>query len=182
METIYASFEDVEWAKQAAGALLDKGAKPENLSLIAGSAGAHEENKDHDKQAKEGITVTTPSDAAAAAVPGAGIGLGVGILAGLSALAVPGVGLVIGGGALAVAIAGAAGATAAGAISGGALGYLKDQGVDDDEARKLAAHLEARGAILGVHLGWKGATRHEVVEVLDKYQGRNVYHYGRVLA
>jgi hypothetical protein len=180
MKTIYASFDNVEWAKQAAGALLDKGAKPEDLSLIAHGAEAHEKNEHPDKQAKEGITVTTPKDAASAAVPGAGIGLGVGILAALAAIAVPGVGLVIGGGALAVAIAGAVGATAAGAISGGALGYLKDQGVDDEEARKLAAHLEASGAILGVHLGWEGATRHEVVEVLNKYQGRNVYPYERV--
>ena len=180
MKTIYASFANVEWAKQAAGALLDKGVKPEHLSLIARSAEAHEENKDPDKQAKEGITVTTPGDAASAAVPGAGIGLGVGILAALAAIAVPGVGLVIGGGALAVAIAGAVGAAAAGAVSGGALGYLKDQGVDEEVARKLTTDLEANGAVLGVDLGGEGATHAEVAEVLNKYQGRNVYPYERV--
>ncbi len=57
----------------------------------------------------------------------------------------PGVGLVVGGGALALAIGGALGTTAAGAVAGGMAGYLKDQGVSETDANEVLRHVRRRG-------------------------------------
>lgn len=190
MRTVYASFADAGVARQAVGALLDRGIEEAHLSLITREqdSGWPVDRKDEvdpdaaEQSAKKGITTTTTGDATSGAVKGAGIGLGVGTLAALASLAIPGVGLVIGGGALATAIAGALGATAAGAVSGGAFGYLKDQGVDPEVARRFAADLDANGAAVTVDLLSEDMAEAEVEDVLRKYGARNVHLQGAVLA
>jgi hypothetical protein len=127
--------------------------------------------------AKQGLSTTTPGDAAAGAAKGAGIGLGVGILAALASIAIPGFGLVIGGGALATAIAGAAGATAAGAIAGGVHGYLKDQGVPDHVAMDYNKAYEHGSAILGVTVPSNNVDEVTVREILAKYGASNLNMY-----
>lgn len=180
MRTVYASFADVGVAKQAVGALLDKGVKNEHLSLIIckqDSCLREDEERPGaaEGSAKKGITTTTSGDTASGAAKGAGVGLGIGILAALASMVVPGFGLVVGGGALATAIAGAVGATAAGAVSGGTLGYLKDQGVDDQVAEKFAADVDANGALVAVDL-WSGELAEADVDaVLRKYRAHNVH-------
>ena len=175
-QTVYASFVDVELAKKAAGALLDRGVAPDRLSVITREGGEHVEGEDKaSATAKEGITTTTAADAGSGAAKGAGIGLGVGILAALASLAIPGFGLVLGGGALATAIGGALGASAAGAVSGGALGYLKDQGIDDHVAKLIAADVDNNGAVVAVDLPAGQITGAEIMEVFAKYEGRNLH-------
>jgi hypothetical protein len=132
--------------------------------------------------AKQGLSTTTPGDAAAGAAKGAGIGLGVGILAALASIAIPGFGLVVGGGALATAIAGAAGATAAGAVAGGVHGYLKDQGVPDHVAMDYNKAYEHGGAILGVTVPSNNVDEATVREILSKYGASNVNVYGNMAA
>ena len=180
MRTVYASFVDVDVAKQAVGALLDKGVKEEHLSLITRRQDFRlHEDEEHpgaaESSAKEGITTTTSGDAASGAAKGAGVGLGIGALAALASLVVPGFGVVVGAGALATAIAGALGATAAGAVSGGALGYLKDQGVDDRVAEKFAADVDANGAVVAVDLWSEDLAQADVEDVLHKYGAHNVH-------
>ena len=85
-----------------------------------------------------GITTTTPEDAAAGAAVGAGVGLVTGLLAAAAALTVPGIGLVLAGGALASALGVAAGTTVAGAVAGGAVGYLRDMGMPEQAASRYA--------------------------------------------
>ena len=171
-QVIYASFTDVELAKKAAGALLDKGIKAEQLSLVTRNPGYHrDEDQAASDTAKKGITTTTPGDAALGAVEGGVIGVGVGVLAAVASLLVPGFGIVVGGGALATAIAGALGATGAGAVSGGALGYLKDQGVDNEVAEKFDADLDAEGALVSVDMPSGDVTNADVEEVFGKYRG-----------
>lgn len=180
MQTVYASFVDVDAAKQAVGALLDKGVKNDHLSLVTRKQDfrLHEDKEQPgaaESSAKKGITTTTSGDAASGAAKGAGVGLGIGALAALASLVVPGFGIVVGGGALATAIAGALGATAAGAVSGGALGYLKDQGVDDEVAEKFAADIDANGAVVSVDIWPEDLAEVDVENVLRKYGAQNVH-------
>jgi hypothetical protein len=131
-----------------------------------------------EKEAKYGISTTTPGDAAAGAAKGAGIGLGLGALAALASLMVPGVGLVVGGGALATALAGAAGATAAGAVAGGVHGYLKDQGVPDHIAADYNKAVENGGAVMSINISNSEVTESEVRQILNKYGAGNIGTYG----
>jgi len=135
-----------------------------------------------ERAAKQGISTTTPGDAAAGAAKGAGIGLGVGVLAALASLVIPGFGLVVGGGALATAIAGAAGATAAGAIAGGVHGYLKDQGVPDEVAVDYDNAVKHGGAILALTLPSGNVDEAKAREILAKYHASNVNTYGTAMA
>lgn len=226
--TLYASFEDASAAEKAAGALLDHGARAEDISIIAteeygrskgvpastmydpptdrtraaANIGPDEYNtmtvdretgevdpmdrdnspvtrdRTEDVDAESGISTTTGEDAASGAGKGAAIGAGVGIIAGLAALIVPPFGLVAGGGALATALAGAAGATAAGAIAGGVFGYLKDQGVPEHVARSYHEVYERGGAILSVHVPSGDVDEAKAESILNKYEALNVGTYG----
>ena len=132
--------------------------------------------------AKQGLSTTTPGDAAAGAAKGAGIVLGVGVLAALATLVIPGFGLVVGGGALATALAGAAGATAAGAVAGGVHGYLKDQGVPDQVAMDYDHAVKTGGAVLAVSVPSGDVDEATCREILAKYSANNVNTYGAMAA
>ena len=128
-------------------------------------------------QAKSGITTTTPEDAGEGAIKGTAVGLGVGLLAGLAALIVPGVGLVLGAGALATALGGAALAAGAGAVSGGVVGYLKDQGVPETEAMTYHTNVANGGALLAVNLPSNSVDVSAAQVVLNKYGAQDVSAY-----
>lgn len=163
---IYASFDSVERAREAAGALLDHGAVKEDLSLVLSDA---DRTSDEIESASSGITTTTASDAASAAGVGAGVGLGIGALAAITSIIVPGIGLVAGGGALATALAGAAGATAAGAVAGGVTGYLKDQGVPEDLAQRVESRIKTGGALLSIIVPSNSVDQTTATGILEKY-------------
>ena len=99
--TIYASFDDIDMAEKAAGALLDHGIRNEDISLIANdryldrhtavtdaavdsdynTVVVDRDVPNYDKedglgQAKAGLTTTTAADAGSGAAKGAGIGPG----------------------------------------------------------------------------------------------------------
>ncbi len=149
---IYATFQDPSHAHSAVGALLDHGAQVQDISLVLppGYQNGEKSAADEMESADKGITTTTGADAAAGAAKGAGIGLGVGAVAALVSILIPGVGLVLGGGALATAMAGTAASTAAGAIAGGVTGFLKDQGVPEDQITRFSGHIERGGAIVSI--------------------------------
>ena len=181
--TIYSTFADPAMAEKAVGALMDYGVKKENISVImpegyTSSYVSDDDDTDVDdvnkteKAGKEGISTTTGADAGKGAVKGAGIGLGVGVLAALASVFVPGVGLVLGAGALATAIGGAAGATAAGAVAGGVTGYLKDQGVPEDQIANYNNVLQSGGAMVAVTPDADDdVDTAEIQSVLNKYNG-----------
>lgn len=163
---IYASFNSIEAARNAAGALLDHGANKEDMSLVlADSPNGSGELESADR----GITMTTGADAASGATKGAGLGLGIGALAALASVIVPGVGIVLGGGALAAAIGGAAATTAAGALAGGVTGYLKDQGVPDDLAISTETKIRAGGALLSIVVPSGDLNESLAMTLLNKY-------------
>ncbi len=182
--TIYSTFADPAMAEKAVGALMDYGVKKEHISVVmpegyTSSYVSDDEDVDAsdtdviktEKAGKEGISTTTGADAGKGAVKGAGIGLGVGVLAGLASVFVPGVGLVLGAGALATAIGGAAGATAAGAVAGGVTGYLKDQGVPEDQIANYNNVLKSGGAMVAVTPTDEDVDTAEIQAVLNKYNG-----------
>ena len=173
----YASFPVAANGEKAAGALLDHGVRPEDISLIVQGDADHDPES-ADQAAKAGISTTTTGDAAAGAAKAAPIGLGVGAVAALASVFVPGVGLVLGGGALAAAIAGAAGTTVAGAIAGGTLGYLKDQGVPDDVANRYHAAVKDGGAVLSVVCPSGDVDEETIREMLSKYGASDVATFG----
>lgn len=198
--TVYASFTNIEDAERATGALLDFGLHSEDISLVGHeqhkSRGIHYTghgmNRPEDNTAvytsdealaekdglaaKSGLSTTTGADATVGAEKGAGIGLGVGVAAALAAMFIPGIGLVIGGGTLALALAGAAATTAGGAIAGGALGYLKDQGVPEHVVSHYNETFDKGGAILAINLP-SDVTRSSVDVILHKYNALNINEY-----
>jgi hypothetical protein len=183
--TLYASFERIEDAEKATGALMDHGLSPSDISLIAhethidrkGYVHTVEDDEVGEEASKTGITTTTSEDAEAGALKGAGIGLGLGIVAALAAIALPGVGLVLGGGALAMALGATAGATGAGAIAGGAFGYMKDQGVPEGTLSIYRQTFDQGGAILAVSIP-EDASQYEMEATIAKYNGVGVSAYG----
>lgn len=178
--SVYASFDDPSAARNAMGALLDHGARPEDISLVMPEKytdhydGDDDNATSNERSAETGITTTTGEDAASGAAKGAGIGLGVGAVAAIVSVLVPGVGLVVGGGALATALAGAAATTAAGAIAGGVTGYLKDQGVPDEYATRFSDVYERGGAILTISVPSGDVDSITAEGVLAKYGHANV--------
>jgi len=184
MSTLYASFLNPSMAEKAAGALLDHGAAQEDISIVANESYATQrvtgdgmDNKHSEDSAKSGISVTTAGDAALGAAKGTMAGIGLGILAAVAAITLPGVGLIIGGGAMAGALA-AAGATAgAGAVAGGVIGYLKDQGVDDQMLSHYSNTFVSGGSILAVAVPTGTLSAIEVETYLVKYGAENIATY-----
>lgn len=180
-QTVYASFTDVDMARKAAGALLDHGLEERHLSLITRHTDTVKETEHEEKPgaaeaaAKHGISTTTGEDAAAGARKGAAVGLGVGIIAAIASIVVPGFGLVAGSGALATAIAGGLGTTAGGAIAGGVVGYLQDQGVETHVAEEYARDMEAEGALIAIEVPSGKVDLTAAQEIFSKYGGRNVH-------
>jgi hypothetical protein len=187
-QTIYATFTDIENAERATGALLDFGVRAEDVSLVAheqhaGRAKYYVEDmeplpRNEDLSAKTGISTTTGEDAASGALTGSTIGLGLGVIVALASIFLPGVGLIAGGGALSLALSGLAGTTGAGAIAGGVLGFLKDQGVPEHVANVYAETYHEGGAILAVNVPGN-VSRGEIESVLNKYNGLHVGEYSR---
>jgi hypothetical protein len=151
-----------EWARQ--------GATP--ASPASSSRSEHFESA-----AKAGISTTTVEDAASGAKKGALWGLGVGALAAVAAIAIPGYGIVLGGGALAAAIGAMATGAGAGAVAGGVVGYLKDQGVPSHDIPQLEQAVRQGGALLAVHLGSE-EDRARIEDVLRKYGASSTNSYG----
>ena len=181
MSTLYASFVDASAAERAAAALLDHGARAEDISILANnrlptSTPAEDvaEAVESEHTAKTGITTTTAADAGLGAAKGTAVGLGVGILAAVASVFIPGLGLVIGGGALATAVAGAAASAGAGAIAGGIAGYLKDQGMGDDLVASYSNAFAAGNAVLSIGVPSGDLSAEEIEPYLTKYGAINV--------
>lgn len=174
--TMYGSFRTPHDAEQAVGALLDRGAREQDLAVIASHSGPGNvsESVEAEAGAKHGISTTTAGDVAAGAVKGTVAGLGVGIAAMMAALFIPGVGIVAGAGALAIALTGVAGATAAGTVAGSVVGLLVDQGMEEDRALFYSNTLAEGGALVSLHLPSGGLETAEAEGILAKYGARNM--------
>jgi hypothetical protein len=180
-DTLFATFSTPHDAEQALGALLDHGVDCQDISIVLNDADRARFDNDHMKTgadirgtAEHGLTTTTPGDAASGAAKGAGIGLGIGALAAIAAVTLPGIGVILGGGALATALAGVAGATAAGAVAGGSFGYLKDQGVPAESVDFYHNTVKGGGALVSVSVPSGNVKEMEVRDIMSKYASRAV--------
>ncbi|MBS1714498.1 MAG: hypothetical protein JST30_09200 [Armatimonadetes bacterium] len=181
--TLHATFDAPETGARAVGALIDHGVDPGDVSVFVKDMPVDWEHPggaadDLQRQAKDGITVTTAQDAVEGGAKGAGIGLGVGALAALASVTIPGAGIVIGGGALSMALGGAVAATAAGAVAGAAVGYLKDQGVDEQTARRFSDHVSGGGALVSVSGPSHDVPLEKIRTILAKYTGHDIVEAG----
>ena len=177
--TLHATFNDPESGARAVGALIDHGVDPTDVSVFVKDVppewgGPDTDSADLQRQARDGITLTTTQDAVEGGARGAGIGLGIGALAALASVTIPGAGIVIGGGALTMALGGAVAATAAGAVAGAAVGYLKDQGVDEHTARRFTDHVVSGGALVSVSVPSNGVSSEKAEALLAKYTGHDI--------
>ncbi len=174
MNTLYASFTDVDLAKKAGGALLDHGFKKEHLSLVANTPAPidGDEPSDPVESAKGGVSTTTGKDAAAGAAKGGVVGAVVGAIAVVASLFIPGFGLVTGGGALATALMAGVGTAAAGAVTGGVTGYLVDQGMDQAVAQDYDKALKDGGAVIALQVDGEDST--EAQQILRKYNASRI--------
>lgn len=175
--SVHAMFRNPDVASAAVGALLDSGVEAAEISVMTKSIPASWKNaqdgNDVMDHATTGITVTTPEDAASGAMKGAGIGLGVGVIAAIGSIAIPGVGLVLGGGALATALAATAATGVAGALAGGVMGYLKDQGVDENVAYAIEKDFGLGGVLVTVNAASDKVSRAQIEGILGKYTGQD---------
>jgi hypothetical protein len=144
-ETVYGVFDDVDNAERAVSALKDHGADGNEVSVIRRSDGRGVPQIEN--EAAQGLTVTGPGDVAAGAMKGGAAGIALGVLASAVALTIPGIGPILAAGPLATAIGAALATGAAGAIGGGFVGYLVDQGVPDVTATRYHEAV-TRGDIL----------------------------------
>lgn len=164
-EAVYGIFDILDNAERAISALKDHGVAGNEISVVRRSDGAGLPQVEN--EASEGFTVTSPGDATAGALKGGAAGLALGVLAGAVALTVPGLGPILAAGPLAAAFGATLITTAAGAIGGGVIGYLVDQGVPETAA---AAYHDAltRGDIL-VTVRSEHLVASEAELLMDKY-------------
>ncbi len=179
MQKFLAYFNNPDEAIDAVGAAIDHGVAADHISLVADDSQMsryYQNYPDPTDQSKGGITTTTLRDAAVGAVKGTAAGIGVGALAALASLVIPGSGLVFGGGALATASAAAVGTSAAGFLSGGVLGYLKDQGVSPDLVGEYKQRFRSGEAIVEIELQSSSVDSQVLRKILTKYNARGILH------
>jgi hypothetical protein len=116
--------------------------------------------------AARGISTTTARDAEKGAMEGTGLGLGLGLILGLATVAIPGLGLIAGAGALVAGLTAATGV--AGAVAGGAYGFLNDMGVPPQYVQRLQNHLQSGGPILSIGVT-PAVPQAEIMRLLEKY-------------
>jgi len=164
-EQVFGIFDSLENTKRAISALKDHGATEAEVSVIQRHDGRGipvvENAADHE------ISATGPGDVVAGAVKGGAAGLALGILASVIALSVPGIGPVLAAGPIAAALGSTAIATAAGAVGGGVVGYLVDQGVPEEAAIRYSDHLGRGDILVGVRSAHFSAADAEML--LQKY-------------
>ncbi len=164
-EAIYGVFDNLDNAERAISALKDHGVDGNEISVIRRSSGAGIPQAEH--EASEGVTVTSPADVAAGALKGGATGIALGVLASAVALTIPGIGPILAAGPLATAIGATLAAGAAGAIGGGVVGYLVDQGVPDETAARYHEAITRGDILVTVRSGHLSAA--DALMLMQKY-------------
>ena len=163
-------FERLPDAQAAAGELLDRGYRAENITLIAHPQAEHSTQAPLTRaDIREDSRISTATRALAGGI----VGGTAGVLAAAVALAIPGVGLALATGPALSVLLGAA----AGAVGGGLIGALTHVGISDEHAHIYAEGVRRGMALLAVsdtemraHAAAEILQRHGAVD-LDQYAG-----------
>ncbi len=169
-EAIYGVFASIEDAERAISALKDHHASGNEVSVLQKHSGAGLPGVE--RAADTGITPTSAGDVTAGAMKGGAAGLALGILAGAIALTIPGIGPILAAGPIASAIGAALATTAAGAISGGTVGYFVDQGIPEEAAHSYHSALDEGNILVVVRSTHLAAS--EAALLLEKYGALSV--------
>ncbi len=164
-EAVYGVFASIEDAERAISALKDHGAVGNEVSVVRKGDGAGLPQIDN--EASTGITVTSAGDVTAGAAKGGAAGLALGILAGAVALTIPGIGPILAAGPIATAIGAALATTAAGAVGGGVVGYLVDQGIPEAAATEYHDALTQGNILVSVRA--ERLSGEEALLLMEKY-------------
>ena len=144
-EQVYGLFESVVDAERALSALKDHGATSDEVSVVHKSDGSGV--PEIENEADHSISGTSPGDVVAGAMKGGAVGVTLGILGAAVALTIPGVGPILAAGPLAAAFGVTLISGAAGAATGGVVGYMVDQGIPEEAAHHYHNAID-RGDIL----------------------------------
>lgn len=146
---IAAVYEDLETATDVVQALVDAGTRHHEISMAA-----RDETREY-SQIIEGHADTDETDGEDVADgegtgTGAMIGTLTGLVTALGPLEVRGIGRVIAAGPLMAALAGAAGSSRAGAMTGSMVAALANLGVDEPDAEVYAEAVRRGGVLVGI--------------------------------
>ena len=166
-QIISAVFDDRSEAEAAVQELRSAGIETGRLSVIG---------RDEDRTTvSDGTGEVLDDDAVGDTAGGALAGAGIGAILGVAALAIPGVGPLAAAGAIASsAIPGAAGIGARSArLAGGLTGFLKDHGVDDDDAEYYDGRINDGGIFVSADVGEGDVDAETAREILMRNGGHN---------
>jgi hypothetical protein len=137
-------FRDKENAEQAYRTLLDRGYKPEEVTVLMSDETRDTHFKDNDDNSDLGNK--SLEGAGAGSAIGGTLGAIVGAIAAAGAtVAIPGVGIVLAG-PIVAALAGAG----AGGLAGGLIGALVGAGIPEDKAKEYESGIKEGGIVMGV--------------------------------
>jgi len=164
--TIVGIFADTGRAERALNGLKDAGFTPEQVSVVA---------KDkQDVQEMSENTEMVANSAAGGAVAGTVLGGLAGFLVGISALVIPGIGPIVGAGIIGSTLAGAG----IGAATGGLIGALTAEGVDEEHARGYEAGVKQGGILLSVR-ATDNTQAERARQIFESSGGTDVRAYAR---
>jgi uncharacterized membrane protein len=164
---ISAVFDDRSEAEAAIRDLRAAGIDSGRLSVIG---------QDEDRTTlSDGTGEVVDDDAVSDTAGGALAGAGIGALLGVAALAIPGVGPLVAAGAIASsAIPGAAAIGAGlGAAAGGLTGFLKDHGVNDEDAEYYEGRINDGGTFVSVDASDTGVEEGTIRDILNRSGGHS---------
>jgi len=165
--TVVGVFDGPNHAEQALTGLKNAGFTPEQVSVVA------KENAET-RQMVENTGMGTGEAAGSGAVAGTVIGGIAGWLFGISALAIPGIGPIVGAGIIGTTLAGAG----IGAATGGLIGALTSEGVDEADAREYEGHVRSGSILLTVHA--TSADQEQAArDIFNGVSGSSVRSYAR---
>ena len=167
---IFGVFSTADAAEHAIAALKDHGVATEDISVLHSADGSGA--PDVEGVADHALTSTSSGDVVAGALKGGSAGLLLGVIGGALAITIPGIGPVLAAGPLWGAISAALATTAAGAVSGGTVGFLVDQGVAEETATRYHDAVAQGGILVSVHSAH--ITDTDATVLLEKYGATQV--------
>ena len=165
--TVVGIFDGPNHAEQALNGLKNAGFNPEQVSVVAKESA-------ETRQMVENTGMGTGEAAGSGAVAGTVIGGVAGWLLGISALAIPGIGPIVGAGIIGTTLAGAG----IGAATGGLIGALTAEGVDEEDAKGYQENVRQGSILLTVH-ATSSEQEQQAREILNGVSGGSVRSYAR---
>lgn len=165
--TVVGVFDGPNHAEQALNGLKNAGFTPEQVSVVAKESA-------ETRQMVDNTGMGDGEAAGSGAVAGTVIGGIAGWLLGISALAIPGIGPIVGAGIIGTTLAGAG----IGAATGGLIGALTAEGVDEADAKGYEDNVRQGSILLTAH-ATSNEQEQQAREIFNGVSGGSVRSYNR---